>query len=424
MPGLRRVTVTARTGHDDDVALTPGSRIRLYDLHIRRDGDEWIIGRVETGVFIAVPRSGARAVELLGEGLPVEDTGSRLRAETGEELDVAGFAAELMELGFVAGVDGRALTQPTVSRVSLEWLRPEMVRWLLSPVVPLVVVAFVVAAAVTALLDPAAVPHRFELLWSPYGSLVLVGEAILGWTLVYTHELAHLSTARAAGVPGRIGLGTRLYFLVAQTDVSGVWAAPRRVRLRVYLAGIAADLTIGSVCLLLRATLGPAEPWYRLLGVIILLELLVLPWQFLVFMRTDVYFVLQDLGRCRNLYVDGSAYARHVADRLIPSRRRRRTTPPDPSRNLPAGERRIVRAYTPILVLGTLATLAYAAAVTVPVSLRLLARPVHTITSGAPPVRIGDAVVTLAVMAGFGALWVRVWWRHGERVRRLAARQG
>jgi hypothetical protein len=46
------------------------------------------------------------------------------------------------------------------------------------------------------------------------------------------HELAHLAAARSLGVPARIGLSTRLFYLVAQTDVSGIWAAPRRARYR------------------------------------------------------------------------------------------------------------------------------------------------------------------------------------------------
>ncbi len=49
-------------------------------------------------------------------------------------------------------------------------------------------------------------------------------DAAIGWVLIALHELGHLATARAAGAPARISLGTRLQFLVAQTDVSGVWA--------------------------------------------------------------------------------------------------------------------------------------------------------------------------------------------------------
>ena len=47
-----------------------------------------------------------------------------------------------------------------------------------------------------------------------------------------------------------------------------------------------------------------------LLRVAVAETLLALPTQFMVFMRTDLYFVLQDLTRCANLYADGSAYLR------------------------------------------------------------------------------------------------------------------
>ena len=71
------------------------------------------------------------------------------------------------------------------------------------------------------------------------------------------HELAHLATARARGVHARIGLGTRLQILVAQTTVSGLWGCPRSVRLRVYLAGVVSDLTIISAGYLVTALYAP-----------------------------------------------------------------------------------------------------------------------------------------------------------------------
>ncbi|MEV4621416.1 hypothetical protein AB0J74_22245 [Asanoa sp. NPDC049573] len=46
--------------------------------------------------------------------------------------------------------------------------------------------------------------------------------------------------------------------------------------------------------------------------------------QFLLFMRTDLYFVLQDLTGSRNLYGDGGAYVRWWA----PGRERPTPAPP------------------------------------------------------------------------------------------------
>lgn len=61
-------------------------------------------------------------------------------------------------------------------------------------------------------------------------------------------------------MPARISLGTRLYSLVAQTDVSGMWVASRADRMRTYLAGMGMDLVLGSVLVLARLLSG-ADGW-------------------------------------------------------------------------------------------------------------------------------------------------------------------
>jgi hypothetical protein len=165
----------------------------------------------------------------------------------------------------------------------------------------------------------------------------------------------HLATARAAGVPGRMSLSTRLQFLVAQTDVSGVWGEPRRTRLTVYLAGMVVNLVVAAVCVLTLAAVAPTGLVADLLAatmLVSLLSLLSLPFEFMLFLRSDVYFVVQDLTGCANLYASGSAYARHLTKRLW---HRMRCLPPpeDPSQALPTAERHAVRTYTVVLVVGT-----------------------------------------------------------------------
>lgn len=166
-------------------------------------------------------------------------------------------------------------------------------------------------------------------------------------------------------MPGRIRFGTRLQFLTAQTEVSGIWLAERRVRLTVYLSGMALDAAVCAVCLLLTVPAGPQPA----LSVVAMTALLMLSTQFLVFMRTDLYFVLQDVTGCRNLYGDSAAYAAHVCRRAL----LRRSA--DPLARLPRTEGRWVRAYTALLLAGTALCLCLAVAVTIPATLGLLAVP-------------------------------------------------
>ncbi|MDH6584720.1 putative peptide zinc metalloprotease protein [Streptomyces sp. SAI-133] len=386
------------------------NRVRLHPLDSRPDGDEWIVGRRATGRFVALPEVGKQALDLLDEGLTPAEVGERLRVRTGDDIDVPDFVQALLDLGFVAEVDGRAVEQEPPPAPTLAWIRPRHVRWLLSPAVPAAVLLLIAATVLSR--PPVPLDYR-TLLWSSHGSAVLALGAGVGWSLLLLHECAHLLTARATGVAGRMRLGTRLQFLVMQTDISGIELAPRRHRLTAYLAGIATNLTAASLAALAAgATTGAPR---RVLAAVALLALLPLPFQLLVFMRTDLYFVLQDLTRCRDLFGDGVAYTRYRARRLL--RRGGR----DPSRALPAHERRAVRAYSVVLVLGTTLCLAFFAAVTLPADITLFTRALVKSAAGRSVRDRLDGIAVVVTLGGLHALWLRTWWR-GRGLRRTPSR--
>lgn len=413
------------TAADGPPRITPTTRVLLHDLAVRRDRDEWIVGRMATRTFVALPAAGARAVELLGAGLSVGRTEESLRAETGEEFDIADFVGDLAALGFVARIGDHAVPDAEPPRASLPWLRPRHVRLALHPVLPLLVAALLAAAVVVLVRRPDLLPGYRDLLWSRHGSVVLLSGAAAGWTLLLAHELAHLVTARAAGVPGKMRLGTRLQFLVMQTDISGIELAPRRHRLTAYLAGIALNLSVASSLVLALAPTEPGTTAHRLLAAALLLALLPLPFQCMVFTRTDLYFVLQDLTGCRDLYGDGLAYARYRARRSVRTVRTARRgvragdRDDDPSARLPAHERRAVRLYSVVLVVGTAACLTFMAAVTLPVDIALLVRAVRGLGPGHGLAGNADAVTVLVVLGGVNVLWLVTWWRN-RRSRRSA----
>jgi putative peptide zinc metalloprotease protein len=125
------------------------TRVALHDLAVRRDRDEWIVGRMATRTFVALPPVGARAVELLGQGLTVARTAQVLRAETGEEFALTDFVRDLAALGFVARIGDRPLPDPAPPRATLPRLRPHQVRLALHPALPLLVAALLTAAVIT-----------------------------------------------------------------------------------------------------------------------------------------------------------------------------------------------------------------------------------------------------------------------------------
>lgn len=145
------------------------------------------------------------------------------------------------------------------------------------------------------------------------------------------------------------------------------------------------------------------------------MSLLPLPFQCMVFTRTDLYFVLQDLTGCRNLYGDGLAYARYLFRRAVRSRRTGGTPgvgAGDPSTRLPPHERRAVRLYSVVLVVGTVACLTFMAAVTLPADVTLLVRAARGLGPGHGLVGNADSAAVLVTLGGVNVLWLVTRWRN------------
>ncbi|MFL9656401.1 hypothetical protein ACJ7VE_22110 [Streptomyces sp. PB17] len=386
-----------------------GLRVSFHGLEFRPDRDEWIVGRQGTDEIVALPAIGMDAVRLLSAGRTVEETRSSLLTATGRDVDVRAFVERLASAGLVASIGERRFPVAPAA-VSFPRVRPHHVRLLLNPVLHAVLLLVPVAGLAVALTRPGTFPSWDSFLWTEYGTFTVLVQCVIGWCLIALHEAAHLLTARAAGVPGRIRLGTRLQFLVAQTEVSGIWLKGRRERLTVYLSGIVLDAVIWGGCLLARGWGADGV----LLPVIVATLFLALANQCLVFMRTDLYFVVQDLTGCRNLFTDTARCLRHVA--ALPFGRRA----PHPLRGLPSRERRFVQAYAVAVAVGSVVCLAIGFRVLTEVTWPLLRRSlVHLVDGSGWWLRL-DALTTVLVLCGMQALWARLWWRrHGERVKRV-----
>lgn len=387
--------------------------VQLHPLHLRDEGREWVVGRIDTGRFVALPPIGVRVIELLRENSVAEAT-TIIGREQGEPVDVASFVGSLRRLGFIAVVDGRHLDDVRPVRSTLAWIKPAHVRWTLHRAVPIIVGVVVLAALISYLFHRRETIDASDLLWNEHGSLVVGSIAALMWASVFLHELAHLTTARAAGAPGRMSLGTRLQFLTAQTDVSGIWSARRSTRVTVYLSGMVVNLFLAAVGVLLASYLPYAAG--RTFGAILCIQqLLLVSSEFKFFMRTDMYFLAQDLTGCRNLYRDATAYISHLTRRALG-----RGGETDPTQALPARERRFVRMYAAFFLPGTVVTLGFFVIVSVPLTIGLIFGAIHHLVEHSSVWSVLDAAVVLGLAVLGQILWSRAWWRrYGERVRKM-----
>ncbi|WP_169944358.1 hypothetical protein [Microbispora sp. H11081] len=414
----------------EPVAVGPAGTLLLRPLSVQADDDpdSVIVGRPELGEFVSLPALYGRAIELLGDGLTVGEVQRRIEDEHDVELDVVGLVEALVGLGFVARLDGADLPDPADAAPPphLPWLADRHVRWLFGRPMAVLCAVVVVAALVTLVDRPDLVPVYHDFFWSDYIGLTTLVNTAMFSVVISLHELMHLAAARSLGTPARIGLGTRLHNLVVQTDVTAIWSVPRRSRYRVYLAGTFCDLFLLAALLLVLAHANPPEGVAALLRALALVTMLSMPMELHVYMRTDFYFVLADLLRCRNLFGDGLDYARYLLRRVVAVARRARP-PADPSAELSAHERRAVRIYAVLLVPAATVALGMFAIYTLPIvagSLILALAAVWGGLNGGPVLQGVDGGLFLLVEGGIHTLFVVTFVRshpHWFRRRRPGA---
>lgn len=394
--------------------ITPRTVITLVPVQIQKEGNEYIVGK-SGGKFILLPEVGKRALELLQEGLSLEEIEARLEKEYEEEVEVQDFIFTLAEEGFITSIDGYSLPSPSRIPVSFPTLAKQHVGWILSRPALIIYGIVLFLGASLSLTHWEMLPSWRDFFWSSSPSLVLLGNLAIGIICVSLHELAHLLTARAYGVNGFIRFGTRLHMLVLQTDVSGVWAISKRYRYAVYLSGMILNLLLMSFAVILLVSVAHGTVHQKFSSVIILTNFFIILGEFELYTRTDVYFVLQDLLRCKNLFHDGMSYAKYILSRILPQWFHEE----NPLPQLPLHEQKSVKLYTVIAVLGSFFALGSFLLLGIPILIKTYLISLQTMIEGMRQhtlIKVLDGLLPLTVSLSFFIIYLRTFARTHQGI--------
>lgn len=361
--------------------------IAFHPLSFVAERDGVMVGRTDTNTFVALPEDGAELLRRMVEGMSPPTAADWYRYAFGEAIDIDDFVNTLTDLGFVRAPGEPAAQQQTVRYRALG-------RAMFSPVAWVVYGCLLAAAVLAMVRQPELRPNPGHVFFLPSliaVQIILVLSQIPG---LLAHEWFHVMAGRRHDLPTRLRVGRRLFFAVFETELNGLLSIPRSRRHLAFLAGMLADVLIVAV-LTLAAAAGPGY-WLAQLGLAIAyLTLVRLAWQLLIFLRTDLYYVLTTALGCTNLVGASAAYLRERARRL-------RGLPPRPPDTDAWSERD--RRYAPwfalLTVLGTVALLMVLVVAAVPVLVEFAVRLRDGLAHGvADSARFWDSAAALAVLA-------------------------
>ncbi|MBB6344188.1 hypothetical protein FHU36_000697 [Nonomuraea muscovyensis] len=278
-------------------------RERAARLTVAFDGEAWILGRPELGVFVAVPEPGAAFVTTLQQTGSVAEAAERAGEVAGEEVDGADFLEGLTAAGLLDPPGEMAAG--TVGHGQIRWIEgvsPRMAGRLFGPVAWFCYAAAAVFVVTLMLLNPRLRPS-----WEDAWFLPSPGLSAFGWLLLVIvfgalHEAWHWLAGRAIGVPAIFRVSYRGIYIVFETDLTQIVAVPRHRRYGVYLAGMAVDIVVLALALGLRTLVPPPFVDDVLAATVLLLSYTII-WQWAALpLRSDSYALLANALRCHNLY--------------------------------------------------------------------------------------------------------------------------
>jgi hypothetical protein len=384
--------------------------VRLRPLTFLPEGDGVVVGCVEADSYAVLPPDGAALLERLSR-MPLADASRWYEDTYGEPVDLEDFLGTIEELGFLGGDrPDHAVPQPE----RLRWQR--LGELLFSPTSAFVAAAVVAAAVACVFRDPSLLPHTDHVFFSDYLLVIELTVAFGQIPLILIHEVFHVLAARRLGVAARIRLSHRMYFVVFETVMDGLVVVPRSRRYLPMLAGMLADLLlVCGLTLVAAAASSPTGPASPIAGVCLALAFTTLvrfALEFLLFLRTDIYYLICTLTGTIDLHTTSSEIVANRWWRLLGRTDRIR----DPAR-WHTNDVRAARWYTPVHVLGYALAVVLLLAVLLPISWRFLVTAGEQLLHPDPTsVLFWDALALLllnfAQPAFAGWLWLR------ERTRR------
>lgn len=378
--------------------------IEFYPLSFVPEGPDVIVGRVETGTYAVLPEDGAGLLRRLSAGATVADAAEWYRQTYSEPVDVDDFLESMGELGFIRTA-GSEVARP-VAAPRFQWLG----RALFSMPAWLVYGVIVAAALIELVRRPSLRPAYSQVYFS--GSLTTVTVVMVLGTipLGFLHEAYHVLAGQRLGLHSRLGISNRYTYVVFETRTNGLYSVPRRRRYLPFLAGMLLDVVVVGVLDLTAAVLKDGGGAAGLIGRMCLaLSFAVvtrLAWQFLLHLRTDLYYVLSTALNCYDL---------HEASRSIFFNRLRRlfgrTAGLIDETQWTDRDRKVGAWYGWLITLGFGTTVFLMLFVTGPIAVTYAARTARELSAGAGTGRFWDSLVSLLIFLAQIALPAALAWR-------------
>lgn len=368
-----------------------GQTIHFHRLSFVSNGLDVVVGRPDIGSYAVLPHDGAELLRHLTEGMSARQAAEWYEVTFDEPVDMNDFLESMDDLGFVRSADTEvtAIHAPRFQRLGQAlFSRPAWIAYLL-----LVVTCLCLLLLHSDLRPRPSMVYFTDSLVSVQ-LLILVGQT----PLAFLHESFHVLAIQRLGLPSKLSISNRFTYVVFETQCNGLLSVHRNRRYLPFLAGMLLDLGVFCVLDLVASANRGVDGSFTLTGRICLaLSFTVatrIGWQFLLYLQTDLYYVLATALNCKDLHDASTAIFFNRIRRVLG-----RTTHLVDEDQWTERDRRVGQWYGALIMIGYAFAFGLIFSVSVPIMLTYLERSASGLLSDPWGGRFWDSVLSVAIIA-------------------------
>jgi putative peptide zinc metalloprotease protein len=287
------------------MGITLDSRLLLVPIVIRKDKKHYIIEDTITGDFYEMPEVCVDAINLINQGEKIGEIERKLKRNyPNKEINLFDFAEQLLDLELVDEIDGVKLEkqQPQKQSSGILSIPPKIGSLFFNRFTYAVYLILFVSNLALFFMHPSLFPHHKDIFVFDIMVLNVFLWMTFTFLLVLIHELGHVLAMRAHNLPTKVEISHRLLFVVLETDMSSVWKLAPKDRNILFLAGLCFDTVLLFIALIIQLMF-PNGPGITLgLMNLAIFDIVVrMIYQCCFYMKTDLYYVFENVSGCYNL---------------------------------------------------------------------------------------------------------------------------
>jgi putative peptide zinc metalloprotease protein len=373
--------------------------VRLVPHRIIPDKEHFIVEHLPSGEFYEMPLPAIDGMKALANGISPEQVELELiNRYPNEEIDISDFLDQLKLMGFL--VDQGDEFDWDIGSESSTISSSRIGQFLFHRRAITVYVILFCVNIVYFISRSDLFPQPRDLF--PFHSMMLniIVSFVVSVSLLAIHESGHVIAARSYGITSTVRLGHRLFLPVIETQMPTIWRLPRGKRNIPLLAGLFMDHTILFMSIsVLFFVPSLSETITGILGMIVLQLIMMSLYQCMFFMKTDLYYLFQNVSGCYNLLENAEGWLKEK----LPFFQLENTTV------IYDEERNIVRGYAVFYILGLFASAAIFVFYVIPQFMYSFAISFDRLINPTPNSMKADAILFFVQFAVFTGLLIYSW---------------